>query len=426
MLVNVHLSHLAGTFSPRQNVFVCERLHARSLLYRQCYGRESPHHPVCAFARSHCDGEESAGCAAKKPAPLDEKALRSLGAVDPEVPVPQQRPVSIQSFCAPAGTEPRLIKDSIQPDTYHVEVSSPSHSQERPYERIPISMLGADVMAQYANITELNGARPLDAPVHFVPEPSEQDKRQQARRLTKGEDRPTNVFGPDDRVVFRDTTYPWRTTGRIRTVNGTCTGSVIGPRLVLTASHCMDWQDGGGVGWVEFSPGYYNGNGPWGLYRATRTLWWNRAEGGLTDVETAFDYVVLVMDRRIGDDVGYLGYRTYDSAWNGLDVWWHVGYPGDLTSAQRPTYQNNCTISTAEEQLLKGQTGLVLGHFNDTAGGHSGGPVWGWWGDETFPRVVGVQSAAAFSPAMNPSGDNEFGGGAALSALISYARNNYP
>jgi hypothetical protein len=39
--------------------------------------------------------------------------------------------------------------------------------------------------------------------------------------------------------------------------------------------------------------------------------------------------------------------------------------------------------------------------------------------------VVGTQSAEASAPAMNTSGDNEFGGGPALSSLISWARSNY-
>jgi hypothetical protein len=39
---------------------------------------------------------------------------------------------------------------------------------------------------------------------------------------------------------------------------------------------------------------------------------------------------------------------------------------------------------------------------------------------------MGVQSAQASTPGSNTSGDNEFGGGSALSALISYARSNYP
>ncbi|MDJ0701907.1 MAG: hypothetical protein QNJ46_01390 [Leptolyngbyaceae cyanobacterium MO_188.B28] len=103
-----------------------------------------------------------------------------------------------------------------------------------------------------------------------------------------------------------------------------------------------------------------------------------------------------------------------------------MGYPADLTSGQRPAFQNNCVISSVQDQDLLGQKGLVLGHFNDIAPGHSGGAVWGWWRGEDWPRVVGVQSAAAFTPAMNTLGDNEFGGGPALSSLISWSRNKYP
>jgi hypothetical protein len=36
-----------------------------------------------------------------------------------------------------------------------------------------------------------------------------------------------------------------------------------------------------------------------------------------------------------------------------------------------------------------------------------------------------VQSAEASTPANNTSGDNEYGGGPALSSLITWARSNY-
>jgi hypothetical protein len=54
----------------------------------------------------------------------------------------------------------------------------------------------------------------------------------------------------------------------------------------------------------------------------------------------------------------------------------------------------------------------------------------GWWDNEPWPRVVGVGSTigdtSVKSTNVVTNGDNEYGGGPALSALISWARSNYP
>lgn len=282
-----------------------------------------------------------------------------------------------------------------------------------------ITRLGRKELDKLCTVTELEGKRPAYATVKFTP------KIEKIRRRKGKGDIPANVFDTDDRFIFSDTSFPWRTTGRVWTAKGSGTGCTIGPRLVLTASHCVDWKDGNTAGWMKFSPGYNGGNGPWGEFAATNILFWNKADGPLSDLETAFDYVVLVMNDTVGDLVGWPGFRTYDTAWNGLSVWQHVGYPGDLANAQKPAFQGNCVVSTAEDEDLSGQKGLVLGHFNDTTSGHSGGPLWGWWDNEEWPRVVGVLSAGASVPKRDTSGDNEFGGGSALSALISYARSEH-
>ncbi|NNF99356.1 MAG: hypothetical protein HKM93_08260 [Desulfobacteraceae bacterium] len=369
--------------------------------------------------------------------PLKVKELRSMKMAEPDETPKTVDDVNIYTFKMPNDSEPRIVKNWNEANSYHVVAGISKEQLEHardqlvrpsPIENIPITTPSHDCYEQFKKIDSIIGMRSRYAPANYIPKLSQidLDLAVKFRKRHRDDDKPTNIFGTDDRYIYNDASFPWRTIGRIWTASGACTGCTIGPRLVLTASHCINWSSGGGAGWVKFSPAYYNGNGPWGEFYATRVISWNKAEGGLSDLETAFDYVVLVMNDYIGNQVGYPGYRSYSDTWNGEEYWQHMGYPGDLTSTQRPAFVGDCAISSTSSESTSGQSGLVMGHFNDITGGHSGGPVWGWWSGEEWPRVVGVQSAEANTPAYNTSGDNEFGGGQGLSALISWARSNYP
>ena len=123
---------------------------------------------------------------------------------------------------------------------------------------------------------DLEGVLPSGVHTSFVPR-----KAWPTHRLPAGKgtdvDRGGTIFGTDDRYLFDDTSFPWRTTGKVRTEGQWGSGVTIGPRLVLTASHVINWI---------------------------------QAPGSLSDDQTAFDDVVLVMAERIGDVVGHPGYRT--------------------------------------------------------------------------------------------------------------------
>lgn len=356
------------------------------------------------------------------PKPLSPSTLRRRKDVAAETDPPGGR-FTLQSFRLPEGAEAKLEHDRSDPGAYRLVVATKHDGVEAlpVRDRIEVEALGREHVTDFDGVRELDGFRPSHATIATLP-------NLVGRPLTvrKDEDEPAHVFPPDSRYIYQDTAFPWRTVGRVWTAGGVGSGCTIGRRLVLTASHVVDWRDDGGVGWAKFSPGYYNGNGPWGEFNATRVIYWNRALGGLSDLETAFDYAIFVIDSPVGDHVGYAGYRSYDDDWNGGAFWQHMGYPGDLSGTQRPAFVGSATVSSTSDESLSGQDGLVMGHFNDITPGHSGGPVWGWWSGEPWPRVVGVQSAQASTPALNTSGDNEFGGGSALSALISYARTNYP
>lgn len=121
---------------------------------------------------------------------------------------------------------------------------------------------------------------------------------------------------------------------------------------MLTASHVINWTGGdeGGVSWVTFAPGYFDGSGPWGEIAATHVIYWIQAPGTLSDEQTAFDYAVLVMSDPIGDVVGYPGYRTYNERWNGESYWQCIGYPGELASGERPAFQGAGVVSSVGDQ----------------------------------------------------------------------------
>ena len=331
-----------------------------------------------------------------------------------------------------------LIQDKEYEGYYRVQAKIlPSQIEHRsPFDRIPSEPLDAKKIDFSKIQVKAEGLRLPYLPVKFTPELIKLEIGQRRlppsdyERVVKGEkvDRPTNVFIPDERYIYNDISFPWRTVGRVDSPLGYCAGVTIGRRLLLTCNHIIQWNSDGTCGWVRFRPGYYNGNAPFGEAWATRVIYWIQTTGGdgLTNNETAFDYVVCVLDTRMGDIVGYPGYRTYNDGWNDGSYWQHMGHPSDLSGGERPAFQGGCVISSKSNEGAVGETGYVLGHFNDVVGGHSGGPVWGWWGSEPWPRVVGVQSAEATTPSNDTSGDNEFGGGPALSDLISWARSNYP
>lgn len=373
----------------------------------------------------------------KKDSPLTFKQLKKLKPKSPKGSPPELINVNLGSISLPNSNVLRVVRDRSGENSYQIVAKLKGSEIEKygnqairtyPSEKIPESKLSKKMVDGFEKIKVLDGKYPSYSRMNYLPGISQIDLEMQKRfmKMSKKDDRPTNVFGIDERYIYNDSSFPWRTVGRVWNAAGSGAACTIGPRLVLTASHCINWIAGGGAGWVKFSPAYYNSNGPWGEFYATRVIYWNRAQGGLSNLETAFDYAVLVMNGYVGNTVGYPGYRTYSGSWNGDPVWQHMGYPGDLTSTQRPAFQGDCVISSTSSESLSGQSALVMGHYNDITGGHSGGPVWGWWSGEPWPRVVGVQSAESGTPAYNTSGDNEFGGGQALSSLISYARSNYP
>lgn len=226
----------------------------------------------------------------------------------------------------------------------------------------------------------------------------------------------TTIFNPDGRRAFQDTSYPWSTIGLVETNRGSGSGVMIGPRHLLTVSHVIDWTapSGFAADWVRFTPSYFDGNAPFGEAYGAHIYWYVKEDGDgfISGNEGDFDYVVVVLDRRLGETTGWMGARGYDDDWDNLDVWSHMGYPADLNSGQRPTWQGSFRVDgtdAAAQSIL---------HQADVFPGQSGGPVFAFWPGEVGPRAVAVQS-------WQNSSNNGASGSMDMRDLVARARTEF-
>jgi V8-like Glu-specific endopeptidase len=226
----------------------------------------------------------------------------------------------------------------------------------------------------------------------------------------------TTVFGTDNRRAFQDTTYPWSTIGLVQTNRGSGSGVMIGPRHMLTVSHVIDWTapPGFAADWVRFTPSYFDGNAPFGEAYGEHIYWYLQEDGDgfISGNEGDYDYVVVVLDRRLGETTGWMGARGYDDDWDTLDVWSHMGYPADLNSGQRPTWQGGFPVDGTDA----GAQSIL--HQADVFPGQSGGPVFGFWQGEVGPRAIAVQS-------WQTSSNNGASGSMDMRDLVALARTEF-
>lgn len=263
--------------------------------------------------------------------------------------------------------------------------------------------------------------RPGFLDLHYLPERQKGPTTQRRRMINSKGKVVSTIFPPDRRYIFNDTSYPWCTLGRVTSANGSGTGVMVGPRHLLTVSHIVVWNGDGTAGWLQFASSYFNGSTPFGVANAQLTYFYQKnAPPTLNDTQIAEDYVVCVLDQRLGDITGWMGSRVYTEDWDDVGYWSHVGYSADLGGSQEPSFQNQVSFNDADHPGIFGTgDGLDMEHHASITFGDSGGPFFGWWDGEVGPDVVGVQSA------QDPS-ENWAAGGDPMVRLIQQAQSDNP
>jgi V8-like Glu-specific endopeptidase len=142
-------------------------------------------------------------------------------------------------------------------------------------------------------------------------------------------------------ATHNNTTFPYNAIGKLwftksNGVPGVCTATIVSPGVVVTAGHCVHSGNNSNSGFsyhFRFSPGYYNGTHPYGIWQGTQKPFvapdWYKSGGVLPNPA---DYALIVfkknnLGQRIGEVANWISYRDYPIGGAHVTV---VGYANNL------------------------------------------------------------------------------------------------
>ncbi|MEZ4767905.1 MAG: hypothetical protein R2844_05700 [Caldilineales bacterium] len=263
--------------------------------------------------------------------------------------------------------------------------------------------------------------------------------------------------GSDTRIIRSPTTlWPWRTIAQQSFVGddeSRCTQTLIGPRHMVTAAHCI--VNFGTTAWKtrELTPGR-NGPGisPYGMTTITPnpapgdTVWYfvpSQWTDPSTSNQWVWDWGMVVIPDYLGYQTGWMGYGAWSAGvLNGLthlnrgyprcNVPNYNGEPAGCAQARLYGDTNVCELGDYSDQLADGWNRRISVSC-DLSKGHSGSAIYHYRYDphvgQNVPVVTMVVSTESCTNTCSPT--NDFPNGArrltpADVGVISFFREAFP
>jgi V8-like Glu-specific endopeptidase len=150
-----------------------------------------------------------------------------------------------------------------------------------------------------------------------------------------------DIIGTDNRVLQTKTGNPWDYIGSFAwsAQGGRCSASLVGPRHLATARHCLDTTAGSTITY-QFRPNYDQGTRGYTTAMVTTALYIPGTLG--TTCSYGDDWVVAILDKRLGDMYGYFGVRQFNATKANQAIFWHEGKSSPFLNPSSSNWIHYC------------------------------------------------------------------------------------